>query len=38
MGDFNNLCYCFRNIGCCSPFRFLEIFVGVQDLDGGTKS
>ena len=35
MGDFNNLCYCFRNIGCCSPFCFLEIFVGCKTLMEG---
>ena len=28
----------FGNMSCCCPLCFLEIFVGVQDLDGGTKS
>ena len=38
MGGFLTICYCFKNIGCCCPFCFLEIFVGGQDLNGGTKS
>ena len=37
MGAFLTICYCFRTIGCCYPYCFLEIFVGGQDLDGGNK-
>ena len=37
MGGFLIICYCFRTIGYCFPYCFLEIFVGGQDLDGGDK-
>ena len=37
MGGFLTICYCFRTTGCCFPYCFLEIFVGGQDFDGGSK-
>ena len=38
-GGFLTIDYCSRTIGYCFPYCFLEIFVGLQGLDGrGTKS
>ena len=31
-------CYCYRTIGCCFPYCFLEIFIRGQDLHVGDKA